>query len=329
MNITRQPPFPLTLSITGFDSGTQYAIAITNDYSADMYEEAVMPDINGTIVWELPDYFSRYDATYRLEVYVLTAYTPPDPIVLGDLVYVDTLTIERPYVDPSTLITTPNELADAEQYEALARAIINTITGGFRYQREILETTGLGNDYLPSSLRLNKIIRVYENDICVYDSESTDPEWVNAKEYRISPDKTAVTVAVSGIGGYNRYQSRPIRVHNPQSDSFTPFNTDYSVGKDAINAGDNYAFFPMGWDYVLVVDAGWPVIPADIQTATKMLYNDLKCNTLPYLNSYIKEYESGQFTLKFNDGAFAMTGNAIVDQILSNYPRTLSRIGVL
>ena len=316
--------------MSGFDPGTDYMVTIMNDYSVDMWEQPETPDVNGIITMDLPDYFSRYDASYRLEVYVLTSY--PTPTTLGDLVYVDTLTIERPYVNPRLLTSTPDDpedLANAEQYEALARAIINTITGGFRYEREIVETNGLGNDYLPSSLRLNKIIRVYENNICVYDAESTDPDWTNAKEYRISPDKTAVTVAVSGTGGYNRYQSRPVRIHNPQSDSFTPFNTDYSVGKDAINAGDNYAHFPQGWDYVLVVDAGWPVVPEDIQTATKMLYNDLKCNTLPYLNSYIKEYESGQFTLKFNDGAFAKTGNLIVDQILSNYPKTLSRIGVL
>lgn len=324
MEITRLVPFPLTFTQSGFTASTKYVLAIMNDHSADLVEIPVTSNGSGVISTPLPDYFSRYDAEYRAEVYEDTSLTSTP--ILGDVVWIDNLTIRRPYVDPSTFIQSPEELPEAQQYEALARAIIDTITGGFKYEREVFEATGLGTDYLPSSLRLNKIIRAYENNVCVFDSENTDPDWTNTKEFSISPDKTAVTVSISGA--YNRYQSKPIKIHNPQSDSFTPFNTDYS-GKTLSETDGSFTFFPKGYDYVFAVDAGWPVIPQDIQTATKMLYNDLKCNTLPYLNSYIKEYESDQFTLKFNDGAFTMTGNAIVDQILSNYPRTISRIGVL
>jgi hypothetical protein len=324
MLISRKPPFPLTITMSGFTDGVGYLMSIMNDHAADLYEESFMPEPDGTVTLTLPDYFSRYDAEYRLEVSEIVSY--PDPEVLGDLVYVDTLTIARPYVNPASLIDSPEDLAEAEQYEALARSIIDTITGGFKYEREVFEASGLGTDYLPSSLRLNKIIRAYENNICVFDSESEDPEWTNTRNFGISPDKTAITLIMDGA--YNRYQSRPIKIHNPQSDSFTPYNLDYS-GKVFSDTDYGFTFFPKGYDYVFVVDAGWPVIPQDIQTAAKMLYNDLKCNTLPHLNSYIKEYESGQYTLKFNDGAFTMTGNVIVDRILSNYPRTLSRIGVL
>lgn len=324
MEISRLVPFPLTFVQSGFTPSTKYVLTLMNDHSADLVEIPVTSNGSGVISTPLPDYFSRYDAEYRAEIYEDTSLTSTP--ILGDVVWIDTLTIRRPYVDPSTLIESPEELAEAQQYEALARAIIDTITGGFKYEVEVFEATGLGTDYLPSSLRLNKIIRAYENNVCVFDAENTDPDWTNAKEFRISPDKTAITVAVSG--SYNKYQSRPIRIHNPQSDSFTPFNTDYA-GKTLAETDGSYTFFPMDYDYVFVVEAGWPVIPQDIQTATKMLYNDLKCNTLPYLNSYIKEYESDQFTLKFNDGAFSKTGNVVVDKILSNYPRTLSRIGVL
>lgn len=324
MEITRLVPYPLTFVQSGFTPTTKYVVTIMNDHSADLVEIPVTSNGSGVISTPLPDYFSRYDAEYRVEIYEDESLTSTP--VLGDVVWIDTLTIMRPYVDPSTLVDSAEDLDEAKQYEALARSIIDAITGGFKYEREVIEATGLGTDYLPSSLRLNKIIRAYENNVCVFDTESTDPDWTNAKEFRISPDRTAITVAASGE--YNKYQSRPVIIHNPQSDSFTPFNTDYA-GKTLAETDGSYTYFPMGYDYVFVVDAGWPVIPQDIQTAAKMLYNDLKCNTLPYLNSYIKEYESGQFTLKFNDGAFAMTGNAIVDQILSKYPRTLSRIGVL
>jgi cellulose synthase/poly-beta-1,6-N-acetylglucosamine synthase-like glycosyltransferase len=327
MFISRKPPFPLTVTIPGFIAETQYALVVTNDYAVDMYEESVLPDAEGVITWELPDYFARYDATYRIEVYLLENFIPPSELVLGDLVFIDTLTIARPYVDPATLVDSTEDLAEAEQYEALARAMIDSITGGFKYEREIIEATGLGADYVPSPVRLNKIIRVYENSVCVYDSESTDPEWTNAKEYSISPDRTAITANVAGA--YNRYQSRPIRIHNSQSDSFTPYNLDMASKEEYIAASENGSFFPTGYDYVFVVDAGWPVIPNDIKQAATLLYNDLKCNNMPYMNSYIKEYESGQFTLKFDPNAFTRTGNKIVDNILSNYPRGIGRLGVV
>lgn len=320
MEISRKSPYPLVLSYSGLTPSTNYTVAIINDYSADLVEIPVTSDVSGGITTPLPDYFSRYDAAYAVEVYDMAG------LELDDVVLTDNLAITRPYVDPSLLAETQDDLADAEQYEALARAIIDSITGGFKYKREIFETVGLGNDYLSSHLRLNKIIRVYENNLCVYDSESTDLDWNNNRDFRISSDRTAITIGVSGA--YNRYQSRAHRIHNPVSDSFETSN-DGGWSRHAVLSDANYSFFPAGWDYTVVVDSGYPVVPHDIQTATKMLYNDLKCNSLPYLNSYIKEYESGQFTLKFNDGAFSQTGNKIVDMILSNYPKTLSRIGVL
>lgn len=281
-----------------------------------------MSDEEGVLTTPLPDYFSRFDATYAVEVYQM------EDAALGDIVLVDTLTIARPYVDPATLVEDPYEIEEATAYEAVARALIDSITGGFKYERDVFEAQGQGADFIPSPSRLNKIIRVYENNILVYDAEPTDPEWSNIKHFQITPDRTAITVAVQA--GYKRHQSRPVRVHNPASDSFQPYDGSDEGSRQEPLMDRNYSFFPLDWDYVIVVDAGWPVIPNDIQQAAKMLYNDLKCNNMPYMNSYVKEYESGQFIIKFADGAFTQTGNRIVDNILSNYARMpLNGLGVL
>jgi hypothetical protein len=87
--------------------------------------------------------------------------------------------------------------------------------------------------------------------------------------------------------------------------------------------------FPAGWDYVVVVETGWPVIPNDIKIATKMLIEDMKCNQLPYLNNYITQYESEQYKIKFDAAAFKNTGNTTVDMILSNYTGSFYRLGVV
>ena len=334
----RVPPFPLTFTQSGFESETSYAISIVDDHTISVSEIAVMSDVDGVISLDLPAYFSKYDDEYRVEIYYNLSLTPETTILLGDLVWVDTLTIMRPYVDPLTIAETPEDVANATVYEDIARAIINSITGGFLYKREIVETVGLGNDYLSVPFRLNKIVRVYENDVIVYDTEPDDPTtWTNVKEYYITPDKASISVVVPGATGFNRTQSKPVNVRRGTSDSFTLYNTNDSpnFAYDAYDSktfsdyGGNSVMFPSGWDYVIWVEAGWPIIPQDIKQATSLIINDIKCNNLPYVNQYISEYKSDQFNIKFNDLAFKDTGNRIADRILSAYVRPIYRLGVL
>jgi hypothetical protein len=244
----------------------------------------------------------------------------------------------RPYVNPETLAETPEDIEDMRIYEEISRAIINSITGGFLYKREVVETVGLGNDYLSVPYRLNKIVRVYENDIIVYDTAPEDPEtWTNVKEYYITPDKASISVVVVSSNGFNRTQSKPVNIRRGASDSFTLYNTNDSPNfaydaydtKTFSDYGGNSVMFPSGWDYVVVAEVGWPIIPQDIKQATSLIINDIKCNNLPYVNQYISEYKSDQFNVKFNDLAFKDTGNRIADRILSAYVRPIYRLGVL
>lgn len=337
MEITRLQPFPLVLAHTGFTPSTDYVIAILDDHATDLVEIATTSDAQGAISEDLPDYFARYDDEYRLEIYERTGTNTDGSAIRGDLVMIDTLTIMRPYVDPDNLADTPEDVADAKLYEAVARAMINSITGGFMYKREIVETTGMGNDYLSVPFRLNKIVQVWENGVLVYDAEPTDPDWTNLREYYIAPDKGAITLSMPSVTGINRRQSRPVKPRTGASDSFTLYNTNDSPNfsdaiydtKSFVDMVGNSAMFPDGWDYTVIVEAGWPVIPQDIKTATTLIVNDLKCNNIPYINSYIKDYESDQFTLKFDDRVFKDTGNRIADKILSAYVRPIYRLGVL
>jgi hypothetical protein len=243
----------------------------------------------------------------------------------------------RPYIDPDILADTPDDMAEAEMYEAIARAIINSITGGFMYKREVVETVGLGNDYLALPFRLNKILQVVENDIVIYDIENPDTNWVDIRDYYITPDKGAISVRLNNEGGYNRLQSQPVLRQRGASDSFTRYNTNDSPNyidtpydtKNFSTSVSGSPMFPNGWDYTVTVEAGWPIIPQDIKQATLLIVNDLKCNNIPYINSYIKDYKSDQFTLRFDDRVFKDTGNRIADKILSAYVRPIYRLGVL
>lgn len=336
MEITRSAPFPLTFSQDGFDPNTEYIVTFLDDHNAAFFEEASLTDSQGTLSFELPNYFSKYDDEYRVEIHLINGVDGNGYPLKGDLIWVDTLTIMRPYIDYHLLAETTEDLEEAKMYEAVSRAIINSITGGFMYKRDTVETVGLGNDFLSVPFRLCKIIKVYENNVLVYDLEPTDPTWKNVREYLISPDKGAITVEM-GNGAYNRLQSQPVQRQRSASDSFTLYNTNDSASyidtpydtKNFSQSTGGSPMFPNGWDYVVIVETGWPVIPQDIKQASKLIINDLKCNNIPYINSYIKNYKSDQFTLAFDDRVFADTGNRIADKILSAYVRPIYRLGVL
>lgn len=315
----------MSVTYSGLTNGTQYIFTILNDKGQALWDDDITSVTTGQATVELPDYFSRYDGDYRVEIYEKVSY--PDPIVYGDLVIVDNLHIHRPYTDPADFAETEDDLEQAIEYEALARSIIDTYSCGFSFNKSVLEITGNGSDFLPVLNRITKVIQVWENNVLVYDAENEDEDWTNVKEYTISADRTAIIESLSGE--INRYQSKPYSGRDVGSDSFTTADYPYEA-PTKVFPDSNWAAFPNGWDYVVVIEHGYPVIPQDIQTAAKMLLSDLKCGASPYLNSYMKEYESdGQFKVKFNDQAFMKTGNLIVDRILSNYPKPITGMGVI
>lgn len=328
MEILRITPFPLSISYDGLQPSTDYALCILDDHAQDLFEIPVESNSNGVVATQLPDYFSKYDAQYLVEIYEQLGTNEDGSAVRGDLVLVDNLSIMRPYVNPADLADSPEDIEEAAAYEALARALINSITGGFLYERQTIETVGLGNDYLALPFRLNKVIQVIENDLIVFDAEDPSKSVTPNRTYYITPDKGAISIVMPTFpDGYNRMQSKPVVPQLPASDSFTLYNTNDSP--NIIQNVTGSPMFPNNWDYVVTVEAGWPVIPKDIEQATKLLVNDMKCNNIPYVNAYITEYKSDQFTLKFDKEVFRDTGNRIVDRILSAYVRPIYRLGVI
>lgn len=322
MDIKRVPPFPLSITVEGLSASTDYVVCIMNSYAEDLTEIAVTSDINGDISTPIPDYYARYDADYRLEI-----YEDLGAQVRGDLVYVDTLSIYRPYIDVTSTLSSPEEIAEAEEYEAVVRAIIDAHTDGFTFKRSMLELTGNGSDFLPIMHRITKVVRVYENNVLVYDAENDDPDWSNITQYSISRDRTSIIENVSGE--INKYESKPFAGRQVGSDSFTTADYPYEA-PTKVFPETNWASFPDGWDYTVVIEHGYPIIPQDIQKAAKMLYSDLKCGNIQYRNSYIKEYESvNQFKIKIDERSMNGTGNILVDNILSNYPKMVTGIGVI
>jgi hypothetical protein len=292
MELLRVPPYPKTVEISVSESMTQYEYSIEDLADHSIIFGDTISDSNSKVYIELS---SEYDSSFLITVDETETF----------------IDFVRPYVDPYTKMTTASEITEYAKHEELARAIIDSIVReGFYYKKRIVETTGLGLDYLPIWADAKKVLKVIENNLVVWDS--SNPEAYSI-EYRLSDNKTAVTQGYSDI--LNRYESSPLLLRGATS--------DYE------NMRYTYRGFPKTWDYTIVIATGHRSVPSDIVRATELLIEDISCGKLDYYKRYISQYNTDQFRLQFDKQVFEGTGNILVDKILSKYTKSIRSIGVL
>jgi len=279
-----------TIDVT--DPNTEYSYTILDLSDASKTTGTVTSDNNSEVTLS---FSKNYDSEYQ--------------VAIDDSEYY--YTVVRPYVDPNTLGTTSTEIAEYTQHEELARAIIDAVViEGFYYEKKVIEMTGVGADYLPMWLNVKKLNKLYENNVLVYDAANPNTDNVN---YKLTDDKTAVTIDYDDQ--INRSESADLILPQAMSDLW-----DMKFG---------YRGFAKTFDYVLHLEVGYKRIPSEIARAATLLIEDIKCGKLEYVERYIKDYNTDQFKIKFDDRVFEGTGNMIVDKILSKYAKSIRKIGVL
>ena len=283
------------------ESGTDFSITITDMADLSNLEELTYENFaQDTITYPIS---AKYDTDYRV---VITADLEAPTVIFDDI-----YSVRRPYANPETMGTTASEIAAATSNEEIARAIIDSvIVQGFYYKKVTFETVGLGADYIPLWMDAKKILKVYENNVLIYDA--ADPT-AYPRNFEITKDKTAIVESYPGI--LNRDESAPLIL--PASNS------------DQIDLNFSYRGFPRNYDYKIVLESGYPAVPSDINRAAKLLIEDVSCGKLDYYKRYISDYSTDQFKLKFNSEVFSGTGNLVVDKILSKYAKSITRLGVL
>lgn len=325
MQILRLPPYPLTLSYTVPDASTEYIIVIDDLLEQTELEVIRVSNAQKVLTYTLNDNFIKYDKSYPVTIYESITVSGVQDI-RGDIVLEDNLDIVRPYVDPATLGTTPTEIAEYTDYENLARAIIDSVVDGFYYKRTYLEVVGQGTDYIPLWDKTHKILTVHENAELVYDSSET-PAALSNYNYLITKDKTAITKdPVEVVDALNRAERKPARIPLGYSDSISLFDTEDSGNVQTVSGG---VAFAEGTDYIILLETGYKVVPYDIQDATKMLINDIKCGKLDYYKRYIKSYSTEQFKIEYDKRLLDGTGNILVDKILNKYVNNIVKPGIL
>jgi hypothetical protein len=278
-----------TIDVT--DPSTEYDYTILDLSDASTTTGNATSDSNSQVVLS---FSSDYDNDYRVTID-------------GEEHF---FTVVRPYVDPNS-IAPAGELNAYIRHEELARAIIDAvIEEGFYYKKKIVETVGLGADYLPLWDRVNKLNKLYENNVLVYDASD---EASYSLLYKLTDDKTAITIDYSGQ--FNRSESADLILPQAMSDLW-----DMKFG---------YRGFAKTFDYVLHLEVGYKRVPSEIARAAELLVDDIACGKLEYIERYIKDYQTDQYKIKFDGRVFEGTGNMIVDKILSKYAKSIRIIGVL
>lgn len=292
MEVLRVPPYNLSVSIEVSLANTEYSYTITDMADDSVTTDTVTSDANKNVSISLP---SNYDTQYLVTID-------------GEENFYD---VVRPYVDPNTKGTTASEIAEYAKDEELARAIIDSVViEGFYYKKKVIQTTGLGADYIPLWVDAKKLLKLYENNDLVFDSSDPDSY---TKAYELSDDKTAIIESYADT--INRYEGAP---------NFLP-----AASSDILDMKYIYKGFPRTFDYTLVVEHGYKKIPSDIVRATELLVEDISCGKLDYYKRYIADYNTDQFKIKFDSRVFEGTGNILVDKILSKYAKSIRTLGVL
>lgn len=229
-----------------------------------------------------------------------------------NIVVEDNVDIIRPYVNPNSLGSTASEVAEYKQLEMVARSIIDTIVDdGFYNSKQVVEGVGQGSDYFSIWKDFNKVLKVYENNILVYDFETPDD---NEYIWNSTADNSGIKRYVADE--YNRVEQGAIVLPPAYGDLG-------SVGTGRV------VDFPRGYDYIFILDAGYKTVPADVEYATTLLIEDLKCGKLDYYKRYVTSYNTDQYKIEFDKRVLEGTGNMIVDKILDKYLKNIIRPGVI
>lgn len=303
MEVLRVPPYPLTTTWTLPIANYEYIVYVEDLVDHSVTETNISSDANGKLIYEIPLEQAQYDRKFFIKFYDTEHQ---------HTLYEENLDIVRPYTDPAKLGTTASEIAEYQILEMVARSIIDTIvTDGFYNQKHIVQRNGDGSDYFSIWEDLNKVLKVYENNVLVFDVDT--PE-ANLVDYKLTFDNSAIERIV--LDQYNRMeQGAPI--------------LKVAFGDLGYIGSGRTVDFPRGYDYTFVLDIGYRAIPPDVEYATRLLIEDLRCGKLDYYKRYVTSYNTDQYKIQFDKKMFDGTGNMIVDKILDKYAKTIAKPGVI
>jgi hypothetical protein len=163
MEVLRVPPYPITTEWTVPAANTAYSVYVEDLVDHSFETTTLTSDANKKISYVLPKSKVQYDRDFLFKVTDSS----------NEIVIDDNLTVYRPYVNPNSLATTAEDIAEYKKWEIVARSIMDQYMGNadFYNHKLVIVKEGQGGDYFPIWHPVNKVLKVYENNMLVYNGE--------------------------------------------------------------------------------------------------------------------------------------------------------------
>jgi len=163
MEVLRVPPYPITTKWDVPAANTAYSVYVEDLVDHSFETTTLTSDANSQISYVLPRTKIQFDRDFLFQVKDSS----------GEIVVDDNLTVYRPYVNPNDLATTTQEIIEYKKWETIARSIMDNYLGNsdFYNHKLVIVKEGQGGDYFPIWHNVNKVLKVYENNVLVYNGE--------------------------------------------------------------------------------------------------------------------------------------------------------------
>jgi hypothetical protein len=163
MEVLRVPPYPITTKWDVPAANTAYSVYVEDLVDHSSETTTLTSDANKQISYILPRAKVQFDRDFLFQVRDSS----------GEIVVDDNLTIYRPYVNPNSLATTAQEIAEYKKWEIIARSVMDNymMNNDFYNHKLVIVKEGQGGDYFPIWHNVNKVLKVYENNVLVYNGE--------------------------------------------------------------------------------------------------------------------------------------------------------------
>ena len=163
MEVLRVPPYPITTKWDVPAANTAYSVYVQDLVDHSSETSTLTSDANNQISYILPRSKVQFDREFLFQVKDST----------GEIVVDENLTIYRPYVNPNSLATTAQEIAEYKNWEIIARSIMDNYLdkSDFYNHKLVIVKEGQGGDYFPIWHNVNKVLKVYENNVLIFNGE--------------------------------------------------------------------------------------------------------------------------------------------------------------
>jgi hypothetical protein len=188
MEVLRVPPYPITTKWDVPAANTAYSVYVQDLVDHSSETSTLTSDANKQISYILPRSKVQFDRDFLFQVKDSS----------GEIVVDDNLTVYRPYVNPNNLATTAQEIAEYKNWEIIARSIMDDYldSSDFYNHKLVIVKEGQGGDYFPIWHNVNKVLKVYENNVLIYNGEDV-PITLPTQTPTISSGTVTLTTAIA------------------------------------------------------------------------------------------------------------------------------------